>query len=213
MNSLPEIAKKILLARQGHSAVADPQPTLEELALLLDDKLSFQRKQAVYAWLNRSPELFAQWIRLVEAQEEVSQLAAAKPPLGLLARLSVWWQQLPVKAATGVAVCGLAAILVWQLNPTEQFSALPASEPAQAFTQPAGESASPWLTLAEEVNSQCQQPGGLSPARLALYQASLRRLVADTEPESLPGPVQALPEGQLSAPALCLLAQQLLASS
>lgn len=71
------IARQLLLVYQGQCAqeqngLTGAVPTAEDLAALADGRLSFTRKQEVYAYLNRSPELFAQWVALVEALSELS---------------------------------------------------------------------------------------------------------------------------------------------
>jgi hypothetical protein len=68
--TVQQLARLLLLSQQGQSETQGPTPTEEELIALHEGKLSFKRKQEVYAYLNRSPELFRRWIDFVEANHD-----------------------------------------------------------------------------------------------------------------------------------------------
>ena len=85
--ALQAFAKFILLSAQGQSELSGDVPTEEELAALLDNRLAFKRKQQVYAYLNRSPELFAKWMLLVEAVNDIKFVPEKN--IGFWSRLSV----------------------------------------------------------------------------------------------------------------------------
>lgn len=67
------LAKQLLLIRQGRRDLDFPPPEAEELAALLDDRVDFNRKQQIYAYLNTSPELMQQWVDLIEARHDLSE--------------------------------------------------------------------------------------------------------------------------------------------
>lgn len=77
-SELHVLAKHLLLCYQGKSNLSGSVPSVEELAALLGDRLSFNRKQEVYAYLNSSPELFSMWIALVEASDNIKPLPEKK---------------------------------------------------------------------------------------------------------------------------------------
>ncbi len=76
-------AKLALLASRGDTGIEGKAPSLEELALLLEDRLEFERKQQVYQYLNSDEQLFAQWVALIEARETLinKPTVDAKPTL------------------------------------------------------------------------------------------------------------------------------------
>jgi len=109
-----------LYATQGSIAPADPPPTTEELALLVDEQLDFTRKQQVYGHLNADRQLMKQWLDLVDARH----LLQAQPPLkrsSLLQAIRVWLT--PARSAmaggvcTGVLAVALLAPALWQTPP------------------------------------------------------------------------------------------------
>lgn len=113
MNS-PEIrllAQQLLLIHQGQSELVASVPAAEELAALLDGRLSFARRQEVYAYLNRSPQLFSQWIALVEAvsnQQVEQQNDVTVSGMNVWRRLVDYWSG----GAARVWYSRIAAVLV-----------------------------------------------------------------------------------------------------
>jgi hypothetical protein len=60
------LSKIALLAQNGNSTIHGEKPSDEDLAMLFDDRLDFNRKQQVISHLNADPLLMQQWINLVE---------------------------------------------------------------------------------------------------------------------------------------------------
>ncbi len=77
-----------LHATQGVHTPQGEQPSHEELAMLLDDRLNFNRRKEVLTHLNANTELFAHWVSLVEAKSILSE--TTKNELSLLQRLQQW---------------------------------------------------------------------------------------------------------------------------
>ncbi|MFL0797279.1 MAG: hypothetical protein K6L73_07290 [Cellvibrionaceae bacterium] len=111
-----------LHASRGAIPPQGPVPSTEELAMLQDDRLSFNRKQEVLSHINADAQLFKQWLDLVEANEiyrEQTQTAQAQSTW--LARLQQWFTPLRVGAA-GIALAGVMSVtlLIPQFDPHSQ---------------------------------------------------------------------------------------------
>jgi len=105
------LAKLALLAHRGKKAPQGDIPTDEDLALLYDNQLDFKRRQQVMSHINSNPELFKQWIALVDllAQENNTHTSTASNRAdSLINQLQNHWQAL----VGTLAVAGLATLVV-----------------------------------------------------------------------------------------------------
>ena len=69
---------QLLAHARWHGSAEGNPPTPEELASMLEKKLSdTERRAEILSWLARSPELFAQWVELVENQEVMEATRSA----------------------------------------------------------------------------------------------------------------------------------------
>lgn len=75
------------VTRGGHAPQGE-QPSYEELALLLDGRLDFNRRKEVITHLNANTELFAHWVSVVEAKSVLSEVTESEQ--NLLQRLQQW---------------------------------------------------------------------------------------------------------------------------
>tara|TARA_R110002167_G_scaffold92849_2_gene249206 strand:- start:1163 stop:1819 length:657 start_codon:yes stop_codon:yes gene_type:complete len=87
---LQYFARLLMLTQRSEQTPGSNSPSEEELAELLEGKMAFKRKQEVYALLNRNPDLFAKWIRLVEAKHDVCEGVSANQSQGWISRLLGW---------------------------------------------------------------------------------------------------------------------------
>ncbi|MAZ89291.1 MAG: hypothetical protein CL693_16800 [Cellvibrionaceae bacterium] len=104
-------ARLALLASRDETNIEGPVPSLEELGLLLDDRLAFECKQQIYQYLNHDEQLFAHWMGLIESRETIikSETGEAKP--NLWQRVSQWLT--PSRLTyVGSATAGVFAIAI-----------------------------------------------------------------------------------------------------
>lgn len=96
-------AHMALLASHGEIPVMGERPDDEEIALLYENKLDFNRRQEVFSHINRDPELYRQWITLIESQELLLNDNQQSTP-DTLSRLKQWFPTpwLPAAVATSV---------------------------------------------------------------------------------------------------------------
>ncbi len=59
------LARLMMLAQHGRSQPSGLLPTSEELAMLFDEQLDYQRKQQVISHINHNEQLMQQWTELV----------------------------------------------------------------------------------------------------------------------------------------------------
>ncbi|WP_226661460.1 hypothetical protein [Microbulbifer aggregans] len=91
-----------------------PEPSEEELAQLLDDRLEFSRKQEIYSHLNANPELYRQWLLLAESHAERQAQSGTTENHGKNPFHWLRW------FGASSALAGLAAVLViapWRDTP------------------------------------------------------------------------------------------------
>ena len=79
--AIRRLARQLLAIKQGQGTTKGYPPSAEELAELLDGRLPSSRKQEVYSWLNRSQDLFSQWIALVATQATVTSAEQPNPEI------------------------------------------------------------------------------------------------------------------------------------
>ena len=77
-----------LHATQGVQPSQGEQPSHEELALLLEGRLSFIRRKEVMSHINADTELFSHWVSLVEAKSIFNETTENEQ--NLLQRLQQW---------------------------------------------------------------------------------------------------------------------------
>lgn len=115
------LARLALHISQAELQLTSPPPTTEELALLLDKRLDFSRRNEIYEHLNQDSELFQQWITLVEANSlncteasDSNQIKSSlfKSYLLSLQQILLGWQG-AAALTTLVAIVGVS----WLLNP------------------------------------------------------------------------------------------------
>ncbi len=105
--------KQALLALRASHGHLDPQghePSDEELALLLEDKLDFSRKQQILGHIDANPALFSKWLMLIESQEDL-YTANAPSPTSRIQRLREWFTPMRV-SLSGTALAGVMAIIL-----------------------------------------------------------------------------------------------------
>lgn len=115
------LSKLALLAQQANVTPEGEKPNNEELAMLLDDQLSFTRKQQVISHINADSNLMQQWISLVEilaCDTKTLKSKQDKPSLmtPLLNYLSSW-QGLTSSLATASLV-----VIVFIMQTPQQLS-------------------------------------------------------------------------------------------
>jgi len=105
--------KQALLALRASHGHLDPQghePSDEELALLLEDKLDFKRKQQILGHIDANPALFSKWLMLIEGQEDLNT-ANAPSPASRIQRLREWFT--PTRLSlSGTALAGVMAVIL-----------------------------------------------------------------------------------------------------
>ena len=107
------LGKIALLAHKGKQFPTGGKPSAEELAMLYDDQLGFQRKQEVMSHLNADPVLFEQWMGLVDVMAEAPVEQPVISSKNFSTKLASWlfgWKSL----AGGMAAAGFAALLILQ---------------------------------------------------------------------------------------------------
>ncbi|MGX5174003.1 hypothetical protein ACUR5C_08280 [Aliikangiella sp. IMCC44653] len=110
------LSKIALLAQTGKSTAQGNKPTDEELAMLFDDQLDFERKQQVISHINADQNLMQQWIGLVEILGGESEAIEKKQ--SLLAQVFNWlssWQGL----TSGLVTASLVAVIFMMQTPSE----------------------------------------------------------------------------------------------
>lgn len=111
-----------------------PQPDTEELALLLEDRLSFTRKQEIYSHLNATPALYQQWLLMVENGHPAESTQCAEP--ATLKARPLRWQRWFAAAGALVGIAAVLLIAPWRTVPPQ--TSLPAEiaeQPKAAHTQ------------------------------------------------------------------------------
>lgn len=107
---LRRLAHRLLLSQEGRGLPDSSPPTLEELLLLSDDRLDFDRRQQVYAWLNRDPALLRDWIAQVETRQATGVPDAPHSRAPWL-RWTAWLSP-GYGLGGGLAVAGLVMIMI-----------------------------------------------------------------------------------------------------
>lgn len=128
------LGKLALLAHQGKQPPLGEKPSPEELAMLYDDQLDFNRKQEVMSHLNADPILFKQWMDLVDVMgesETAQQRATTTQPksVGLLSWMFGW-----KGFVSGMATAGFAALIILQL-PLDKGLTPSIEQPTQVASQ------------------------------------------------------------------------------
>ena len=123
-NPQDRILAKLALTATKEEAPKGQVPSDEELALLIQNKLDFTRKQEVLSHLNANEALFAQWMMLIEMMEVPSH-TKANPKQTAQSILADWFFNWKA-ALGGAAVAVFAVVLIWQqpylLSPVQDTS-------------------------------------------------------------------------------------------
>lgn len=119
------LGKVALLAHKDKQPVIGDVPSLEELAMLFDNQLDFNRKQEVMSHINADPLLCEQFMNLVDVMcdHTTADQHVTKSQNNSFTQLLSWlfsW-----KGLTGsVASASLVAIVVLQFSPTSPLTPL-----------------------------------------------------------------------------------------
>ena len=128
------LAKLALLAHRGKQPPQGTPPTDEELAQLYDNQLSFQRRQQVMSHINNNPQLFKQWIALVDVltpKKSTQQNNQAHTFKHLFQTLQQHWQGL----LSGAAVTSII-LMVILLQPSANLTPSVNTAPSVANIKP-----------------------------------------------------------------------------
>jgi len=119
------LGKIALLAHKNKQSAFGETPSLEELAMLYDNQLDFNRKQEVLSHINSDPLLFEQFMNLVDVMYDntTANQHVAESKNSSFTQLLSWlfsW-----KGLTGsVASASLVVIIVLQFSPTSPLTPL-----------------------------------------------------------------------------------------
>ena len=173
------LAKIALLAQRGNRQPIGAPPSLEELAMLYDDQLDFNRKQEVISHINNDPTLLKQWTDLVDVMgEQVTEKQSIAKP-AFFAWLSHW------KILTaGMATASFAMFMVLQQPQDTSLTPGIDTQPSTAsqdvivgnkktnFTSPDKRAIAAGIVAAQQ-------------ARNIIPSEALTRIIADVEASSL----------------------------
>lgn len=111
---LQETAALLAIHASRGQAPRGAQPSAEELAQLLDDRLDFVRKQEIYSHLNANPELYRQWLLLVENCVSVPATHPVEDRKNTRGQTWLHWL-----TGSGLAAGAAALLLIapWNANP------------------------------------------------------------------------------------------------
>lgn len=114
MNNQQEHAQALLAlnATRGTLPLQGEAPTHEELALMLDNKIDFKRRQEIYSHLNSNITLFNEWMALVELQQSQQSVENITQQASLFTRATQQLQIWLTPKAMGYSAAGLAAVMV-----------------------------------------------------------------------------------------------------
>ena len=125
MNEKDLTLAKLGMAASKGSLPDGPVPSFEELALLIEDKLDFKRRDQILSHINSNTALFKQWINLVEIMEQGANVSQPKQQKKTLLNWLTSWQSL----AGGAVAATLALVLVWQQPSNELIPSTLTSSP------------------------------------------------------------------------------------